>query len=175
MWKRLWKKIFEWLRPTPDPDPLPTDIDPNWRRGAWDRTRIDGWPVTITASGASIRWVGGHEPWQVSVEYDHLQTLPAWYQQPDPDGYNDNNVNGTIHLLRQYRGEWVFASIDYLRVGQTVKRFATRPEWLIEPMPGEPVGVLVSTTARQWNGTRVDGDPKSPYRERSNIVWTTWP
>ena len=171
--KRLIDKIREWFRPKPKP--LPEDIDPTWKRGAWDRTRIDEWPVTITVSDASIRYVGGHEPWEVSVKYDHLQSLPAWYQQPDPDGLNKHNVNGTIFLVREYRGETVFASIDYLRVGQTAKRFVTAPQYLIEPMPGEPIGVLVSTTARQWDGTRVDGDPKSPYRERSNVTWTTWP
>lgn len=169
--------IRDWIEERRKPKLLPEDIDPRWRRGVWDRTRVDDWPVTIKAVGASLHWVGGHEPWEVRVSYERLQDIPKWFQEPDPDppGYNKKNVNGTIFLVREFRGEWVFASIDYLRVGQTAKRFALSPEWLIEHNPGKPVGVLVSTVARQWDGTRVDGDPGAPYRERSNIVWTKWP
>ena len=172
---RLWRSILKRWFPEPQPDPLPTDIEPGMRRGAWDRYPIDSWPVTIPLHSASIHYIGGAQAYEVRVSYDHLQTLPKWYQDPDPDGYNDNNVNGAIHLLRKYEGEWVFASIDYLRVGQMEKRFAVLPKYLIEYQPGEPIGVMVSTTAREWDGTRVDGDPRSPYRERSNITWTEWP
>jgi hypothetical protein len=172
--KRLVEQIRRWFRPEPTPEPLPDDIQPDWRRGAWDKTTIDGWPVTINVDSAYIKRLGGNE-YEAGIQYDHLQTLPAWYQQPDPDGLNASNVNGAIHLVRKYRGEWVFASIDYLRVGQTAKHFTIAPEYLIEPHPGEPIGIVVSTAARQHNGTRVDGDPRSPYRERSKIAWTTWP
>jgi hypothetical protein len=170
--KKLIEKIKEWFKPKPKP--LPEDIDPAWRRGAWDRYAIDAWPVTINVDSAYIRHLGGNE-YEAGIQYDHLQTLPAWYQQPDPEGLNKGNVNGAIHLVRKYGGEWVFASIDYLRVGQTAKHFVVLPEYLVEAHPGEAIGIVVSTTARQHNGTRVDGDPNGPYRERSKISWTYWP
>jgi hypothetical protein len=172
--KRLVEQIKSWFRRAPTPEPLPDDIQPEWKRGAWDRHAIDSWPVTINVRDARIRRLGGNE-YEASIHYDRLQTLPAWLQDPDPDGLNAHNINGAIHLVRKYRGELVFASIDYLRVGQTAKHFVVLPQYLIEAQPGEPIGIVVSTTARQHNGTRVDGDPKSPYRERSNISWTAWP
>ena len=168
--------IIEWIDEHwhPAPAPLPEDIQPEWRRGAWDKVKIDSWPVTLAVANARVKSLGGNE-YEVGVDYDHLQTLPAWHQQPDPNGMNSHNVNGAIHLVRKYNGEYVFASIDYLRVGQNSKHFVVLPQYLIEAKPGEPIGVVVSTTARQWDGTRVDGDPKSPYRQRSKIAWTTWP
>lgn len=137
---------------------------------------ISSWPKTIKLEGASISRQGGPNNYHtVSLHNDALKGFPAWYQNPDPDNYNQHNVNGTIWILRKYKGEWLMGSIDYLRVGQISKGFAVVPQYQIESQPGEPVGVMVSTTSRQWDGTRVDGDPNSPYRFRSNVVWTTWP
>ena len=137
---------------------------------------ISHWRETIHLSGATITFIKSHNNYhRVTVDGDPLRGFPAWYQNPDPRGYNDNNVNGTIWILRKYQGQWYMGSIDYLRVGQTSKNFAVLPQYQIEARSGEKVGVMVSTVAREWDGTRVDGDPRSPYRYRSNIVWTTWP
>ena len=134
---------------------------------------ISGWPVTMNLSSASIRHVGGHEAWQVDVKYDRLQDIPAYYVPGDPD--NRHNVNGSIWLIRQYQGQWYAGTIDYLRVGQMWKRFNTGHAYKLTPQSGDRIGVMVSTMNRSYNGTVVRGDPNSPYRERSNIAWTTWP
>jgi hypothetical protein len=127
-------------------------------------------------TGATITRIGGPSNYyNVTVAGDPLAGYPAWFQSPDPSGYNENNVNGTIWIIRRYQGQWLMGSIDYLRVGQTSKGFSVQPAFRISADSGEPVGVMVSTVARQWDGTRVDGDPRAPYRERSNIFWLTWP
>ena len=171
-------RVWDWYQnrpPAEQPEPeRPTDIQAEWRLAPWDRD-VTAWDKTITLYAASISYVGGHDPWEVYVEYDRLQLLPAWFQHPDPNNLNQHNVNGSIWLIREFRGDTIIGTIDYLRVGQQTKRFALRDEWLIDPEPGDWIGVMVSTTARQWDGTRVDGDPRSPYRQRSNITWTEWP
>ena len=135
---------------------------------------ISAWPKTITLNSATVTPIRA-DYFRIEVEYEGLQELPAWFQRPDPRGYNNENVNGTIWLIRNFQGQWYVGSIDYLRVGQTVKTFAVHPSFLIAAQPGEQLGVMISTVSREWDGTRVDGDPNSPYRQRSNVYWTTWP
>jgi hypothetical protein len=127
---------------------------------------ISGWAQTINLSSPNIRRVGGHEPWEVSVKYDRLQDIPA---------DNEHNVNGSIWLIREFEGQWYAGTIDYLRVGQMSKGFNTSAAYKLLPQSGDRIGVMVSTMNRSYDGTIVRGDPRSPYRERSNIAWTTWP
>ena len=132
------------------------------------------WPVTINLTHAAVRvnakGSGYHE---VVVRYDHLQNLPSHYVPGDPN--NVHNVNGSIWLLRQYNGQWYMGTIDYLRKGQMNKYFRQSPSYYFVPRSGDRVGFMVSTVNRNYNGTIVTGDGNSPYRQRSNIAWVTWP
>jgi hypothetical protein len=158
--------------PKPESNPLGLPEGTRWIYGP----DVSHWPETIPLHSARIIPLNRPNNYhRVIVSYDHLQTLPAWYQNPDPKQLNPHNVNGSIWIVREFRGQWYIGTIDYLRKGQTVKDFAAIPEYQMEPKSGDRIGVMVSTTSRQWDGTRVDGDPRSPYRERSNIVWTVWP
>jgi hypothetical protein len=171
-WLKRIQQIIDMIRrKKPDPKPEPEFPEGTiWMYGP----DISSWPVTIPLhSGKITRKAGTYHT--AHVDYDHLQTLPKWHQDPDPQNLNQHNVNGTIWVLRKFRGQWIMGSIDYLRVNQRTKDFDAIPAYNIEPMPGERVGLMVSTTSRQWDGTRVDGDPNEPYRERSNVVWTVWP
>jgi hypothetical protein len=135
---------------------------------------ISSWAQNITLSSARVTREGGANNYHTAyVKYS--PDLPVWKQNPDPAGYNENNVVATIWLLREFEGRWYMGSFDYLRKGQFTKKFAALPAFKVEPRSGEPIAFMVSTVARQWDGTRVDGDPNSPYRWRSNLYWTTWP
>lgn len=140
-----------------DPNEFPAGI--RWVYGR----DIASWPVTINLSSAT------HTRKSVTVRYDRLQDIPAWYVPGDPN--NHNNVNGCIWLVREYQGVWYIGTFDYLRVGQMTKDFGPAPNYMFDPRPGDRIGFMVSTMARAEDGTYANGQV---YRERSNIYWTTW-
>ncbi len=144
---------------------------PSGARWIWGRD-ISDWPATINLKSASVRKVRSNY-YQVIVDYDRLQDIPKWYVPGDAN--NRHHVNGSIWLIRQYEGQWYIGTIDYLRVNQKWKNFGASRAYRFVPTPGDKIGFMVSTCARFENGTVSHGDPGSPYRERSNIVWITWP
>ena len=173
--KRLIDKIREWFKPKPKPNP-PLDLPDGtqWVFG-FD---IDGWRETMKLTNAQLTPKGfdgkGNPLWQVyGLDYTRLQDIPRYYVPGDPN--NVYNVNGSVWLIREFKGQWYCGTIDYLRVGQREKEFAINDAFLLDPKPGDRVGFMVSTMNRKYDGTIVTGDPESPYRERSNIVWITWP
>jgi len=145
-----------------DSDSQPdTSIPAHWK---WVLgSDISDWPVTINLKSADVTHKGGRLHW-VTVDYDRLQEIPAHKKNP-------HNVNGSLWLIREYQGQWYIGTIDYLRVGQTSKEFASSPSFLFMPKPGDRVGFMVSTVNRSYYGTVARG---VTYRERSNIVWVTW-
>ena len=172
---RIWKWIIEWIKPKPPPNPkLDLPDGTKWVFG-FD---IDGWPETMKLTKAQLTPKGfdkdGNPKWQVyGLDYTRLQDIPAYYVPGDPN--NVHNVNGSVWLIREFEGQWYIGTIDYLRVGQREKVFAINDKFLLDPKTGDKIGFMVSTMNRKYDGTIVTGDPKSPYRERSNIAWTVWP
>jgi hypothetical protein len=72
-------------------------------------------------------------------------------------------------------GQWYGATYEWLRPGQTEKgvtadgigdNIKVEPLASWQPRPGERVGFMVSTPARDDNRTS---------NERTNVVMTTWP
>lgn len=164
--------------PTPDPPIVNPSLDlpegTEWIFG-WD---INHWPQTITLTHAQLVYRGinskGDPAWRVyGLDYDRLHEIPAYYMPGDPD--NVHNVNGSIWLVREFRGQWYVGTIDYLRKGQREKEFAINDAFKLDPKSGDRMGFMVSTMNRSYDGTQVQGDPNSPYKERSNVVWTVWP
>lgn len=172
---REWlSKVLVWLRLKPEPNQAASDIDAKWQ-WVWAKGDVENWPVTINLSAVRLVCKAGSIH-QVFVTYDRLQAIPAYSVPGDPA--NVHRVNGSIWMIREYPAgscAWYIGTIDYLRQGQMEKVFDAIGQWMVEPVPGAKVGFMVSTMSRTYNGTIVQGDPESPYRERSNIVWTTWP
>lgn len=176
--RRFFRKIKSWFTGGGDDPPPPHDIGlppgTQWIFG----TDISGWPQTINLTTARLASRGpnasGDPAWRVhGLDYDRLHEIPAYYVPGDPN--NAHNVNGSIWLIREFRGQWYIGTIDYLRVGQRQKDFAINDKYMLDPTTGDRVGFMVSTMNRSYDGTIVRGDPKSPYKERSNIVWVQWP
>ena len=134
-----------------------------------DGRNIEHWPVTIRLKSATVESLLSHRH-RVTVAYDRLQDIPAWNVPGDPN--NVHNVNGSLWLLRAFEGQWYVGTIEYLRVGETTKIFDSSPAYRFMPQSGDRVGFMVSTTARQENGTIADG---VTYQERSHVVWIQWP
>ena len=128
--------------------------------------QIANWPRTI-------KLVASHQGNVINMEYDRLQDIPP---STVPVGSlsgksNPYNVNGNCWVVRKFQGIWYISTFDYLRRGQTSKHIGISPDYRFTPKSGDPIGVLVSTKARETDGTVVNG---TVYRERSNISWFTW-
>ena len=146
--------------PTPQPDPTPAP-DPDLDGVTWIYGRnISEWPMTIKLSNV------GHNRKKVWMTYDRLQDIPAADNVPNPC-----NVNGSIWLIRWFKGVKYCGTFDYLRVGQMSKEFGASPEYQFDPKPGDKFGIMVSTMARAENGTVAKG---VTYQERSNVFWLVW-
>ena len=126
---------------------------------SWLSADVSGWPVTSTITGVDVG--------QSSVTIEH--TKAGQWPVYDLQGAA---VEGNPWIFVNRDGQWLASTYDWLRPGQTEKSVSAsdiaenaRDERL-EPRPGELVGFMVSTIAR--NGDRTSN-------ERSNIVLTTWP
>ena len=141
----------------------------NWK---WIHgTDISHWPETINLRSVTLHRGSGNIH-HVTFDYDRLQDIPPYYVPGDSN--NVHNVNGSAWVIREYDGQWYIGTFEYMRVGQRTKEMGFSPAWKLMPRPGDRIGFMLSTINRSFNGTIVTGDPNSPYRERSNIVWVTW-
>jgi hypothetical protein len=89
--------------------------------------------------------------------------------------YNGVQIEGNPWIFVNRGGQWYGATYEWLRSGQTEKGVSAseignnikrEPLASWQPRPGEQVGFMVSTPARDDNRT---------INERSNVVLTEWP
>jgi hypothetical protein len=123
---------------------------------------IGKWAVTSTLTDVEI----GKD----SITLDHSKAG----QWPVYD-FGGVAVEGNPWVLVNRGGTWYAATYDWLRPGQVTKQVSAsdigasikaEPLASWTPQPGETVGFMVSTIAR--NGDRTSN-------ERSNVVFTKWP
>jgi hypothetical protein len=125
----------------------------------WLHADVGSWPVTSTITDVGV----GKS--SVTIEHTKAGQWPVYDLQGAA-------VEGNPWILVNRNGQWLAATYDWLRPGQTEKSVTANDigenarDDRLEPRPGELVGLMVSTIAR--NGDRTSN-------ERSNIVLTTWP
>jgi hypothetical protein len=128
----------------------------------WLHANVSQWPVTSRITDVTI----GAD----SISISHTKSG----QWPTLD-YNGVAVEGNPWVFVNRGGKWYAATYEWLRPGQTEKRVSARdiganikvePLASWQPRPGEVVGFMVSTPAR--DGSRTSN-------ERTNVVLTTWP
>lgn len=123
---------------------------------------VSQWPVTSTLTDVKI----GAD----SITLDHTKAgqWPVY-------NFGGVAVEGNPWVLVNRQGTWYAATYDWLRPGQTTKQVTAsdigasikaEPLASWTPQPGETVGFMVSTIAR--NGDRTSN-------ERTNVVFTKWP
>ena len=118
------------------------------------------WPVTVTVSNVEVR--GGNIYWKDSGRDGR------WNEKR-----GKKTVNGECLLVIPSRGE--AGMFDYVAVGQKTKILSNLkpshegqgffPGW--QPVKGERVGFLLATISRDRGAAKM--------KERSNVVWFTWP
>lgn len=114
------------------------------------------WPVTATVGSVSIR--GGNIYWSEDAARDN-----KWNRMSS----KGKICNGEALLIIPSIG--TAGMFDFLKVGQRNKILSNVPEffhgWV--PKKGERVGFLIATISRNAAHAKM--------RERSNVVWITWP
>jgi hypothetical protein len=128
----------------------------------WLHENVSSWPVTSSLSAS----VGNGK-----ISLDHSKA-GDW---PVLDGGSSADVEGNAWVFVNRGGRWYGATWEWLRPGQTSKTMSAEdlgdhikkePLKSWTPQPGEQVGFMVSTPAR---------DSRRTSNERSNIAMTTWP
>lgn len=123
----------------------------------WLHTDVSSW--AITSQITRVAW--GRE----NLTVDHTMA-GRW---PVTDG-----IEGNPWIIAQVNGQWYAATYEWLRSGQVTKGITAEnigphtkrpPLEAWRPVPGEQVGFLVSTPAR---------DGQRTANERSNIVKASW-
>lgn len=128
----------------------------------WLHTDVSSWPVTSKITDVEIG--------SSTISIDHTKA-GEWPEMK----YGDIQVEGNPWVFVNRNGQWYGATYDWLRPGQTEKQVSAddigenarqEPIASWEPQPGELVGFMVSTPAR---------DSSRTSNERSNVVLTHWP
>jgi hypothetical protein len=146
--------------PYANPGAATDQIDPG--AVTWLHADVADWPVTSSITDVAI------DRSSVTIEHTKAGAWPVY-------DFQGADVEGNPWIFVERNGQWVAATYDWLRPGQTTKAVTAADiaenakdqrlaGW--RPQPGEVVGFMVSTIAR--NGDRTSN-------ERSNIVLTTWP
>lgn len=128
----------------------------------WLHADASTWKVTSQLTGVKID--------SDSITLDHTKSgkWPVY-------NFNGTAVEGNPWVFVNRGGTWYAATYEWLRPGQTEKgvtaadigkNIKVEPLASWRPQPGEQVGFMVSTIAR--NGDRT-------ANERTNVVMTTWP
>lgn len=128
----------------------------------WLHENVSRWPVTSKITDVRI------DADSISISHSKSGQWPAL-------DYNGVAVEGNPWVFVNRGGKWYAATYEWLRPGQTEKRVSARdiganikvePLASWQPRPGELVGFMVSTPARDGNRTS---------NERTNVVLTAWP
>jgi hypothetical protein len=144
---------------------IPTSSTPfDLSQVTWLHENVSSWPVTSALSNVSI---AGNK-----VNLSHSKA-GNWRVLEGSNGGADVEANAWVFVERN--GRWYGATWEWLRPGQTTKTMPAsafgshikrEPLASWAPQPGERIGFMVSTPAR---------DGRRTTNERSNIVMTTWP
>jgi hypothetical protein len=128
----------------------------------WLHANVSQWPVTSQITDVKI----GADT--ISISHTKSGQWPVM-------NYNGVAVEGTPWVLVNRDGKWFGATYEWLRPGQTEKgvsasdigaNIKVEPLASWQPRPGETVGFMVSTPARDGSRTT---------NERTNVAFTTWP
>jgi hypothetical protein len=128
----------------------------------WLHENVSQWPVTSKITDVRI----GAD--SIAISHTRSGQWPTL-------NYNGVAVEGNPWVFVNRGGKWYAATYEWLRPGQTTKNVSARdiganikvePLASWQPRPGELVGFMVSTPARDGNRTS---------NERTNVVLTTWP
>jgi len=128
----------------------------------WLNANVSNWPVTSKITDVQI----GADT--ISIDHTKSGSWPAM-------DYNGVAVEGNPWVFVNRGGQWYGSTYEWLRPGQTEKQVTAdgigenikvEPLASWTPQPGEPVGFMVSTPAR---------DDSRTVNERTNVVMTTWP
>lgn len=128
----------------------------------WLHTDVSSWPVTSKVTDVEIG--------SSTIAIEHTKA-GDW---PEMD-YSGIKVEGNPWVFVNRNGQWYGATYDWLRPGQTEKQVSAsdigeniklEPLASWQPQPGELVGFMVSTPAR---------DSSRTSNERTNVVLTHWP
>lgn len=148
------------LEKFPEPPPPPEPPASEFPDGVkWLYPDVSAWPATATLS-AGIS--GG----QIRLDYDKARAWPTV-----------DDVVANCWVFYFIDGAWYAGTFEYLRPGQISKPLGTLDGSLGDhvkrepmsgylPASGDPVGLMVSGLCRGG---------LSNVKERSNLVWTTWP
>lgn len=129
----------------------------------WLDTNVSDWAQTSTITRVNI----GSPP--IGIEHTKAGQWPSITA-------GGTVVEGNPWIFANIDGEWIAATYEWLRPGQTEKEISAenigahikKPPldgW--RPKSGDTVGLMVSTPARLG--------PEGPINERSNVVLVTWP
>lgn len=128
----------------------------------WLHADASTWKVTSQLTGVSI----GKD--SITLDHSKAGKWPVY-------NFNGTAVEGNPWVFVNRGGTWYAATYEWLRPGQTEKgvtgadigkNIKVEPLASWQPQPGERVGFMVSTIAR--NGDRTSN-------ERTNVVMATWP
>lgn len=168
--------------PPPAPPDTGTFQPPAMSEITWLHTDVSDWDQTSTITDVTIRQ--GPAADQGTVCFPHTK---AGQWPPFDNGAGEGNV----WVVGQVNDRWYAACAEWIKPGQTCKRFTAQigppseDNWGIgphtkkaplaswSPKSGEWVGWMVSTRAR--DGKRSLNAQLEPVLERSQVFWTRWP
>jgi hypothetical protein len=128
----------------------------------WLHANVTNWPITSKITDVEI----GSD--SITIDHTKAGKWPTF-------NYGGIEIEGNPWVFVNRNGRWYGATYDWLRPGQTEKavtgndigeNIKAEPLATWTPQPGELVGFMVSTPARDGNRTS---------NERSNVVMTRWP
>lgn len=160
----------------PPTDPPPSDEAPviNLADVIWLHTDVSGWAETSRIDRVGIEYPKHGDPDNGTVCFPHTKAG----QWPT---FDNGTGEGNVWVFGQIDGRWYAATCEWLKPGQTCKRFSNRTEpdsWGIGPhtkkdplkswgpQSGEWIGIMVSGRAR---------DGQRSIEERSNVCLVRWP
>lgn len=170
--------------PDPGPDPEPPSGDApeiDLASVTWLHTNVSGWAETSRIDHVGIEYPKNGDPDNGTVCFPHTKAG----QWPTFDG---GTGEGNVWVFGRINGQWYAATCEWLKPGQTCKRFSNRTapdSWGIGPhtkkapleswgpKSGEWIGIMVSTRAR--DGQRSLDANGNPVLERSNVARVRWP
>ncbi|MFN8060072.1 MAG: hypothetical protein U0Q12_13030 [Vicinamibacterales bacterium] len=157
------------IGPTPEPTPATGPVtggagtdEINVNSVQWLHANVSNWPVTSELNDVKIG--------ESSITLDHSKA-GKWPSKK----FESIQVEGNAWVFVNRGGQWYGATWEWLRPGQTEKGVTSEtigPSTKVDPLknwqpqPGEQVGFMVSTLAR-------NSDRSS--NERSNIQLVNWP
>lgn len=185
--------LREQFEETPPSQPVPTPPSSDapvidLARVNWLYVDVSGWAETALIQNVTITKKpddnkSGYRDDNYTVCFPHTKALkwPAW-----SDG--EAAGEGNVWVFGFVNGRWHAGCAEWLKPGQTCKRFSNRTEkdsWGLGPhvkkdplktwgpKSGEWIGFMVSTRARD-SMRSVDADGREVL-ERSNVYMTRWP